>query len=94
MARVLGVCCLASGSVFTRHGMDIVQGKTPSMVLKEPWMYVLAPHLMRSVMATAAVHAGLVPRMLSFTGALQAANIFGTALLFAAVPAREALQDW
>ena len=40
-------------------------------------------------MATAAGHAGLVPRMLSFTGALQAVNIFGTALLLAAVPARK-----
>ena len=44
-------------------------------------------------MATAAVHAGLVPRMLSFTGALQAVNVFGMALLFAAVPARAALLE-
>jgi len=41
-------------------------------------------------MATAAVHAGLVPRMRSFTGALQAVNVLGRALLCAAVPARSA----
>ena len=56
-------------------------------------MYVLVYHLMRGVMATAAVHAGLVPRLLSFTGALQAVNVFGMALLCTAVPARPALLE-
>ena len=36
-------------------GMDIVRGKTPTMVRKELWMYVLAYNLIRSVMAAAAV---------------------------------------
>jgi hypothetical protein len=80
-------------AIKTALGMDIVRGKTPTMVRKELWMYVLAYNLIRSVMATAAGHAGLVPRMLSFTGALQAVNIFGTALLFAAVPAKAALLE-
>jgi Transposase DDE domain len=80
-------------AIKTALGMDIVRGKTPTMVRKELWMYVLAYNLIRSVMATAAGHAGLVPRMLSFTGALQAVNIFGPALLFAAVPARAALLE-
>jgi hypothetical protein len=71
--------------------MDIVRSKTPAMVRKELWMYVLAYNLIRSVMATAAVQDGLVPRMLSFTGALQAVNAFGTALLFAAGTAQAAL---
>src|SRR5262245_36430876 len=42
-------------------------------------------------MATAAVQAGLVPRLLSFTGALQALNAFGTVRLLADTAAREAL---
>jgi hypothetical protein len=41
----------------------------------------------------AAVHRGLVPRPLSFMGALQAVNAFGTALLFAAATAQEALLE-
>ena len=80
-------------AIKTALGMDIVRGKTPSMVRKELWMYVLVYNLIRGVMATAAVHAGLVPRMLSFTGALQAVNVFGMALLFAAVSARPALLE-
>lgn len=56
-------------------------------------MHILAYTLMRSVMATAAVQDGLVPRMRSFTGALQAVNAFGAALLFADVSARAALLE-
>jgi hypothetical protein len=84
-------------AIKTALGMDIVRGKTPAMVRKELWMYVLAYNLIRSVIATAAMQDELVPRMLSFTGALQAVNAFGTALLFAAAPAKparlEALYD-
>lgn len=78
-------------AIKTVLGMDILRSKTPAMVRKELWMYVLAYNLIRSVMATAAVQAGLVPRMLSFTGALQAVHAFGTALLFAAATAKAAL---
>jgi hypothetical protein len=74
-------------------GMDIVRGKTPAMVRKELWMYVLAYNLIRSVMAAAALQHRLVPRTLSFTGALQAVNAFGTALLFAEATAKEALLE-
>jgi hypothetical protein len=56
-------------------------------------MYGLAYNLIRSVMAAAAVHSGLVPRTLSFTGALQAFNAFGTALLFAEATAKDALLE-
>jgi hypothetical protein len=80
-------------AIKTALGMDIVRGKTPAMVRKELWMYVLAYNLIRSVMATAALRTGLVPRMLSFTGALQAVNAFGTALLFAAAPAKPSLLE-
>jgi hypothetical protein len=80
-------------AIKTALGMDIVRGKTPAMVRKELWRYVFAYNLIRSVMATAAVHHGLVPRTLSVTGALQAVNAFGTALLFAEAPAKEALLE-
>jgi hypothetical protein len=43
-------------------------------------------------MAAAAAQKGCVPRTLSFTGALQAVNAFGTALLFAEASAKEALR--
>jgi len=56
-------------------------------------MYVLAYSLMRGVMATAAVKAGLVPRLLSCTSALQALNACGTALLCADAAAREVLLE-
>ena len=80
-------------AIKTALGMDIVRGKTPAMVRKELWMYVLAYNLIRSVMVAAAVRNGLVPRTLSFTGALQAVNAFGTALLFADAAAKEALLE-
>ena len=78
-------------AIKTTLGLDIVRGKTPALVRKELWMYVLAYNLIRGVMATAALQHGLVPRTLSFTGALQAVNAFGTALLFAEATAKEAL---
>ena len=80
-------------AIKTALGMDIVRGKTPAMVRKELWMYVLAYNLIRSVMVAAASRHGCVPRTLSFTGALQAVNAFGPALLLAAAPAQEALLD-
>ena len=80
-------------AIKTALGMDIVRGKTPAMVRKELWMYVLAYNLIRSVMAAAALQNGLMPRTLSFTGALQAVNAFGTALLFAEATAKEALLE-
>lgn len=64
-------------------GMDVLRGKTPAMVRKELCMYMLAYNLIRAVMATAAARAGLLPRMLSFTGAVQAVNVFGLVLLCA-----------
>jgi hypothetical protein len=60
------------------------------MVRKELWMDVLAYNLLRSVMATAAGPAGLMPRRRSFTGAPQAVHAFGTALLCAAATAKAA----
>ena len=80
-------------AIKTALGMDIVRGKTPAMVHKELWMYMLAYNLIRSVIAAAAVHNGLMPRTLSFTGALQAVNAFGTVLLWAKAPAKASLLE-
>ena len=72
-------------------GMDVLRSKTPEMVRKELWMYMVVYNLIRTVMAQAAARAGLLPRTLSFTGALQAVNLVGLALLCAAAKAREPL---
>ena len=84
---------LALRSIEQALQMDVLRGKTPEMVRKELWMYMLAYNLIRVVMAKAAASAGLLPRTLRVTGALQAVNIFGFALLFAATKARAPLLE-
>jgi len=56
--------------------MDILRCKSPPMVQKEIAAHVLAYNLVRSVMAKAAYLAGLLPRQLSFKGALQLLRAF------------------
>lgn len=56
--------------------MDILRCKSPSMVEKEIAAHLLAYNLVRSVMAKAAYLAGLLPRQLSFKGALQLLRAF------------------
>jgi len=52
-------------------GMDILRCKTPEMVRKEMWACLLAYNLIRQVMLQAARKAGVSPRTLSFTAAVQ-----------------------
>jgi hypothetical protein len=52
-------------------GMDVLRCKTPAMVRKEVWTCLLAYNLIRKAMLQAATEAGLSPRELSFTNALQ-----------------------
>lgn len=52
-------------------GMDILRCKTPAMVRKEMWTCLLAYNLIRRSMLQAALKAGVSPRTLSFTAALQ-----------------------
>jgi hypothetical protein len=52
-------------------GMDILSCKTPEMVLKEIWIYLLAYNLIRLLMLQAAFAADVVPRKLSFKHCLQ-----------------------
>ncbi len=52
-------------------GMDILSCKTPEMVLKEIWVYLLAYNLIRLLMLQAAFAADIVPREISFKHCLQ-----------------------
>lgn len=52
-------------------GMNILSCKTPDMVNKEIWVYLLAYNLIRLLMAQSALLADLMPRMLSFKHCLQ-----------------------
>lgn len=52
-------------------GMNILSCKTPAMVLKEIWVYLLAYNLIRLLMAQSAFIAGTLPRNLSFKHGLQ-----------------------
>lgn len=51
--------------------MDILRGKTPEMLHREIWTHLLAYNLVRQAMAQAASEHGLLPRQLSFAGAVQ-----------------------
>lgn len=74
-------CELDLRSIKAALGMDVLRCRTPEMVRKEWWMYVLAYNLIRAVMVRAALRQGLCPRQLSFTGALQAVNGFTPAVV-------------
>lgn len=52
-------------------GMERFSCKTPSMVEKELWVYLLAYNLIRLLMAEAATQACVLPRQLSFKHTLQ-----------------------
>ena len=60
--------------------MDVLRGKTPDMVGKEIWAHLLAYNLIRTVMAQSAEQYQLLPREISFKGALQTINAFGSYL--------------
>ena len=50
--------------------------KTPESVRKEVWAHALAYNLIRTVMAQAAATRGVLPRSISFKGALQTLDAF------------------
>jgi hypothetical protein len=56
--------------------MDVLRCKSPEMVSKEIWAHLLVYNLIRTVMAAAALGAGLRPRQLSFQGARQTLRAF------------------
>jgi len=57
--------------VKTTMGMDVLSCRSPQMVRKELWTYLLAYNLVRSLMWQAAQHAGIAPLRLSFKAAVQ-----------------------
>ncbi len=52
-------------------GMDVLRCKTPEMVRREMWTCLLAYNLIRQTMLQSAQEAGMLPRTLSFTAAMQ-----------------------
>ena len=58
-------------NIKTTLGMEKLSCRTPAMVLKEIWVYLLAYNLIRLLMAQAALLADILPRQLSFKHTLQ-----------------------
>ncbi len=57
-------------------GMDILSCKTPDMIKKEIWTYILSYNLIRQLICQAAAMHKLEPRSISFSGAIQVFNAF------------------
>lgn len=75
-------------AIKTHLHMDILRCKTPAMVRKEIWAHFLAYNLTRRVLAAAAQEQGLLPRHLSFLGAVQTLNEFRWLLVTATAEVR------
>lgn len=56
--------------------MDVLRTETPAMVRKEVWAHLLAYNLIRLKMAQAACCTGVLPRTISFQGAVQTFRAF------------------
>jgi hypothetical protein len=67
-------------SIKQTMGMSVLRCKTPQMVHKEIWIYLLAYNLIRTLMAQAAKRRGIEPREVSFAGAVQTINSFAPLL--------------
>ena len=58
-------------NIKTTLGMARLRCKSPDMVIKELWVYLLADNLIRLLMAQAALLADQIPRQLSFKQTVQ-----------------------
>ena len=67
-------------SIKSTMQMGVLRCKTPAMVEKEIWVYLLAYNLLRTVMAVAASESKVEPRKISFKGAKQALTAFAPKL--------------
>jgi hypothetical protein len=56
--------------------MEFIRAKTPEMVRKEIWASLLAYNMIRKLIGEAAYQYGLMPREISFKGAVQNLNAF------------------
>jgi IS4 transposase len=63
-------------SIKSTMQMHDLRCKTPELVRKEIWTHVLAYNLIRTLMAQAAATHDLVPRSISFKGAMQTLEAF------------------
>jgi len=59
-------------------GMDVLSCKSPDMIKKEFWMYLMAYNLIRTLMAQSAMVFGLDPQNISFKATMQIAESFKT----------------
>jgi hypothetical protein len=73
--------------------MGVLRCKTPAMVQKEVWVYLLAYNLLRTVMAVAAGENDVEPRAISFKGAKQALTAFAPKLEAARLERRAGLVE-
>ena len=62
--------------------MEMLRCKTPELVRKEIWTYILAYNLIRTVMAQAATKHKLHPRSISFKGTIQTLEAFQQLIAF------------
>jgi hypothetical protein len=58
-------------NIKTTLGMEELRCRTPEMAVKELWVHLLAYHLIRWLMAQAALRADQIPRQLSFKHSVQ-----------------------
>src|SRR5262245_8121427 len=63
-------------SIKSAMQMRELRCKTPELVRKEVWAHTLASNLIRTVMAQAAASHDILPRSISFTGAMQTLEAF------------------
>src|SRR5262245_8442175 len=78
-------CELDLRSLKTSLQMTHLRCKTPEMVRKEIWAHCLAYNLIRKTMAASARHENVLPRHLSFKGAVQTMNSFAPYLALCVV---------
>lgn len=69
-------------SIKSTMQMHDLRCKTPELVRKEIWTYVLAYNLIRTIMAQAANKHGIEPRTISFKGAIQTLKAFQPVIEF------------
>jgi hypothetical protein len=69
-------------SIKSTMQMDELRCKTPELVRKEIWTHVLAYNLIRTVAAQAAATHDLLPRSISFKGAMQTLEAFQPLIAF------------
>jgi hypothetical protein len=80
-------------SIKSTMKMGVLRCKTPEMVEKEVWVYLMAYNLLRTVMAVAASENNVEPREISFMGAKQTLTAFAPKLEAANPEQRVGLVD-